>query len=512
LPASSLRGSEAMAPLEQALGRASKKADALQNYLETASTNPPSRSSTANASALDSSQLSQRSFTSAGSAATMTAQLEKQLLQAAERDFNDELSDCKRALERLQQKFVQESRIRAETTQGMRQERRELEEELTKNEQDADLAAATASRTLQELQDYMQSLDREAVDGADAVTAEFSDLMQKQVLERDALKSQVEMLRRSAEEEARKWESLNARLDASPQALGQQLSDVEAELQTLRAEEEELLEANVRLRACVVASRRASPKSGERRISPRLSRAGSATRHVRASRAISAPSGNLGGEVAEPVTGQAAPAVSPPSPPVGTASTATGFSVLADGDVASPQHQRAQAKVQGKQSPQVSPASQSRQLQPLQSQQQLQQQIQRLQQRLTNGQNSQQGPVVVSSTLRRSGSDTIGSNPSHGSTVTCTLSTSESTPRLLRGSLASSLPALGVTGMTVPTAPRPASAQPNRIIATAAAPPITISARGVCPTNDQPVYTWPSQFMSNTMQEGLDFRNLVSFS
>jgi len=533
LPTGTLRGNEAIqAPLEQALGRATKKADALQNYLDIASTASGPMKSAVGASALDSSQLSQRSVSSAAGssvAAVLAAQLEKQLVQAAQRDLNDELSDCKRELARVQQRFVEKSRLRGDQIQGLRQERRELEEELTKSEQDADLAAAMAKRTLQELQDHMQSLDREAANGAEAVSAEFSDLLQKQALEKDALKRQVEMLRKAADEEARKWESLKARFDGPPQALGQQLSQMEAELQTLHAEEEELLQASVRLRACLVAGRRVSPKPGERRTSPPR-RAGSATRHViRASRTISAP-----GELAEPATAQTAPAAV--SLPQQSASSSTGTQGLLvhDGDSpSSPLSKTAttrlgapQAKAQGKQSPQVpSPTSQSRQLQPglQQSQnqqaQQLQQQIQRLQQRLTqqhNGQqSSQQGSIVVSSTLRRSGSDTITSNPSHGgSTVTCTLSTSDSTPRqLLRGSLASSLPALAVAGMSVPSAPRPASAQPNRIIATtAAAPPITISARGVCPTNDQTVYTWPSQFMSNTTtQEGLDFRNLVSF-
>lgn len=106
----------------------------------------------------------------------------------------------------------------------------------------------------------MKLVDREATEGAEAVTAEFSDLLQKQALERDVLQAQVEELR--AQVDGGMQESAGAEEDggdALPNmptpVLLQRLAQEEAEAEALLAEEEELLQASVKLKAAMLASK-----------------------------------------------------------------------------------------------------------------------------------------------------------------------------------------------------------------------------------------------------------------
>lgn len=527
--ASGLRTREAIpASVEQALGRVVRKADNLHNYLDAAPSSRRSITSSVVGDSVLSAGSSQRA--SPGPAATPTsasAQLQQQMLQSAERMLGEELLECRAALAQEQQRFLEASRGRAEQIQSLRAQRRELEEELARVQQDAKVEADRAARSLEELQKHINDLDREVADGAEAVTVEFSDLMQKQALERDLLQSQVEELRGARAEEVRKFDGME---EESPQVLAQRLSEADAELRTLQREEEELIQAHVRLKASMVS------RKGNARISPRMMKAVSRltrappTESAAAAAAAVAVAADSMLEQSVPSLMQSSSSRSLPvqASPLDVAASALGVHGSASSAAGSPHHAtsshtsqlppRQQQQVPSPNGQVSSPHGQRVQtpqqlqhLQPSQANAQLQQQLQSLQQRLRQ-QQCGQGSVVLPTpatavTLRRSGSDTLGTN-SHGSTVTCTLSTSDSTPRLLRGSLASSLPALAPSGMTL-SSPRPASAQPSRIIATSGAPGLTISSRGVSPRSEQKVYTWPSQFAA--MPEGHDIRNLISF-
>lgn len=237
-----------MSAMDQALGRVTKKAEAVISCLETVG--PGSAGSRSPRLAQATSALSQRS----------QAALQRRLLTENERGMENLLSEERRKVVFEQQRSLTEARRRSSELQKARQDRRGLQEDLARCQQAYDWARRSNESELNGLEAQVKLVDREATEGAEAVTAEFSDLLQKQALERDVLQAQVEELR--AQVDGGIQESAGAEEDggdAQPNVptpvLLQRLAEQEAEAEALRAEEEELLQAHVKLKAAMLASK-----------------------------------------------------------------------------------------------------------------------------------------------------------------------------------------------------------------------------------------------------------------
>ncbi|CAE7024591.1 unnamed protein product [Symbiodinium natans] len=225
VPPASMRQVTLSTGAEQVLARASRKAEQLLAGLEgQGSGRPPARR--------------QRTSTGAslGSPVTSTASLglQQKLTQMAENSLKEELNDCRRSLVEHQQSVLEMARKRGEETQKLRAERRSLEEELSKVREDAHTAHSKSEAAIAELQRHLQEQTQEANRDAEKVGAEFSDLLQKQALERNALKEEVEELKRKqASERELAASSVRDREKAT-----EYLHELEQELAKLRVEED----------------------------------------------------------------------------------------------------------------------------------------------------------------------------------------------------------------------------------------------------------------------------------
>lgn len=266
-PASS-RGREALVGvMDQALGRVNKKAEAviacLESFGPASAGNRSARPSAQTASLLQKSQEA----------------LQRRLQAEYERSMETLLAEERRKVVLEQQRSLTEARRRSGELQKTRQEGRRLQEELVRCQQAYEWARRSSQSELLGLEAQVKLVDSEATDGAEAVTAEFSDLLQKQALARDVLQAQVEELRgvvdggslKSQDESEIMNEDDGADLlPGLPTAvLLQRLALEEAEADSLRAEEEELLHTHVKLKAALVASRgtKATPTMQARSLS-----------------------------------------------------------------------------------------------------------------------------------------------------------------------------------------------------------------------------------------------------
>jgi hypothetical protein len=251
------KGREALlSTMDQSLSRAGKKADAVVSALDTSGPGSAgNRSARSNDTQV---ALTQRS----------PSALQQRLQAEHERHMETSLAEERRKVVAEQQRSLTEARQRSSALQKARQDRRNLQEQLSRCQQSLEWSRRSSELELIGLEAQVKIVDREATEGVDTVTAEFSDLLQKQALERDLLQAQVEELRgqideivtrakdkssstKVEEEEA----GMDELLDVPIADLLQRLAREEKEADKLRAEEEEWLQANVKLKAAVVASR-----------------------------------------------------------------------------------------------------------------------------------------------------------------------------------------------------------------------------------------------------------------
>lgn len=230
LPPSSLRQVAMSVAAEQSLLRISRKADQLHSYFE-----GPGRPAAGNGPPGSSRRITRMSA-SKENLATTSGRLAEQLMEAAETIVRDELKESRQTLVDLQQKLADGSNKRGQEIFNLRSQRRELEEELCRVEAAVHSASTSSAALVAELEQHLKELQKEASTDEATVAAEFSDLLQQQLLERDALKSQVEELRRAEAEEAAKSEMAAAALRDREEAK-KRLKDLETELSQLQAEE-----------------------------------------------------------------------------------------------------------------------------------------------------------------------------------------------------------------------------------------------------------------------------------
>lgn len=230
LPPSSLRQVAMSVAAEQSLLRISRKADQLHSYFE-----GPGRPAAGNGPPGSSRRITRMSA-SKENLATTSGRLAEQLMEAAETIVRDELKESRQTQVDLQQKLADGSNKRGQEIFNLRSQRRELEEELCRVEAAVHSASTSSAALVAELEQHLKELQKEASTDEATVAAEFSDLLQQQLLERDALKSQVEELRRAEAEEAAKSEMAAAALRDREEAK-KRLKDLETELSQLQAEE-----------------------------------------------------------------------------------------------------------------------------------------------------------------------------------------------------------------------------------------------------------------------------------
>lgn len=243
VPPASMRQVTLSTGAEQVLTRASRKAEQLQAAFEGQSSgrNTGRRPRTSTAAAA-----------SSPVASTASLGLQQKLTQMAENSLKEELQECRRSLVEHQQRVLEKARKRGDETQKLRSERRSLEEELFKVQEDVRATNCESEAAIAELERHLQELQQEAAKDVAKVDAEFSDLLQKQALERNALREEVEDLKRKqAADRERAASNVRDREKAA-----EDLQELEQELAKLRVEEEELVHAHVTLKAGLLAQRR----------------------------------------------------------------------------------------------------------------------------------------------------------------------------------------------------------------------------------------------------------------
>jgi len=263
LPSWSAKGREAFqGTTEQSLGRVGKKAEALLSYLESSGPGP------------------KRVAVAEGQLTSQHIQpsLQTRLQVETERSMEVALTAQRRKVVLEQQRSLDETARRADEMRRSRHERRQLEAQVAQRLQAWSWAHSSAEAELEGMRAQMRTLDEDASGGGEVVTAEFSDLLQKQSLDRDSLQRQVNELRKEVEG-ARQDASRNDKdKDESEEeslpvpVLLQYLSERELEVDLLRKEEEAVQQAFVKLKAVAMASgasRNMSP--GQRSSSKALS-------------------------------------------------------------------------------------------------------------------------------------------------------------------------------------------------------------------------------------------------
>uniref|UniRef100_A0A7R9ZXA0 Uncharacterized protein n=1 Tax=Pyrodinium bahamense TaxID=73915 RepID=A0A7R9ZXA0_9DINO len=253
-PSWNVKGREAlMGTVEQSLGRVGKKVEALLSYFETTG------------------QGAKRSSTSDGIAANMQrsqAALQRRLQIETERNMEAVLTAQRKKVVLEQQKSLDETRKRIDEMQKTRHERRELEAEIAQRQQVCSSVTSSAEIELEGLRAQMYQLAEDPSEEVKVVKAEFSDLLQKQALDRDLLQQQVNELRDEIGRVRHDKDKGEQQEDSLPKALLlKKLSECELEVEVLRKEEEGLQQVLVKLRAAVIASQTSeygSPRKADR--------------------------------------------------------------------------------------------------------------------------------------------------------------------------------------------------------------------------------------------------------
>lgn len=248
---SNAKGKEALiGVVDQGMVRVSKKIEFLLSYLENPTT-------------------TQKTPRSEGFRATVQRSemlLHKRLEADAERDMGAALLEEKRKVVVEQQRALEEARRRATELQQARQARRQMEEECARCSWVLELERHRAAGEADGLIEQVRLLEQAGEEGADAVTTEFQDLLQKLELERDALQTQVDDLRNKVEGAGTSvsWNDGEEDKDETDprqaQILQQQYLEEEAEAEALRTEEESLQEAYVKLRAAFIVAKQQLPE------------------------------------------------------------------------------------------------------------------------------------------------------------------------------------------------------------------------------------------------------------
>mmetsp|Transcript_70910 Transcript_70910/g.122898 ORF Transcript_70910/g.122898 Transcript_70910/m.122898 type:complete len:1063 (-) Transcript_70910:145-3333(-) len=262
---SGTKGREALiASVDQAMGRVTKKVDLLTSCLETMMSAP---------------SKTPRGENSESAALRGQAALQKRLLDDWEKDMEHRLAEERRKVVVEQQRSLDTAKLRATELQKARQERRRLEEELGRARDALEWARRSTDSELEGLRAQVRLVEHEATEEAETVTAEFSDLLQKEALERDDLQAQVDQLRKDVEKAPASPEkqssapalagsaststlkdgdpSSSSAAAGSPKASAheQAAPAVQEEAASLQAEEAELLHAHVQLKAALIAKR-----------------------------------------------------------------------------------------------------------------------------------------------------------------------------------------------------------------------------------------------------------------
>lgn len=538
------------APFEQALGRASKRADTIIALFDHTSTKSvPSKAK----NGTDSKTLATSNISSSQAEFIISEQLQQKLAFVIDQELRSELLQCKQSLADEQDRFIQKTKTKTDELQGLRRERRTMEDQLGKVKKDAELASTLAEQQLKDLDQIRDWSQMQIANGVYTVTAEYLDLSQKQALERDALRIEIEHLKMQLGEEVGSFEN-------DEKVSTEQLQDVAADIQTLRAEEEELLAAFIQLKAALASCEGRpltlkgalgeSPSSSKVTSSPSmkvsLAKTKATTPQPQLSIGQSMPE-EKDSDISSPpnllVTGDL-----PASPTnrakaetenvkdlphmVSTSSLPYGTSVsVTSGSMSVPPAQGGSLSlpsVAGN-SRSVSPNTQShhflQSLQQIQEQHQHQQQINQLrqfQQQLqkqqvtttsyTQQQHHWQAQQLGSVVMNRTAPPDAMSRTASGNLLSIPVQASSAkSSQLLRGSLASSLPSLALSALTV----SPQLASPRLTTHTLSPPSAStsISIRHHSANHESTVYTWPSQFRSNsfTVKEGFDIRNMRSF-
>lgn len=236
--------------VDQAVGRAAKKADALYACLEGARKQPLGLMATAGSAEVS-------TGSSPRTAPRQQLLLQRRLRVEAERELHAAVVAQRQRLLEEQERAVQEARRRTNEIQHARRERRGLEEELARYRTSLSVSQQQLASEEEAWEAQVLRLDMEAEQGALALEAELSDLLQKQSVEKAELQREIEILR--GEIVAR---DTAAAIIASRPPHGEagslaevqeKLLQMDIEAQRLRAEKDRVQSAHVKLKAALVA-------------------------------------------------------------------------------------------------------------------------------------------------------------------------------------------------------------------------------------------------------------------
>lgn len=223
--------------VEQAFAKAAKRAEALAALFESGPTpSQPSNRRTAG-------NISDKQPVGSGG---VSGKLQNLLEVQASAGLEATLASLSESLTAEEEKAVQAARQRNDELQEYRRLKRELEQEMLRQKHTYEVACQTAESGLKELEAQLELLDREGDEGAQAVFAEFADLLNTHAAER---KLQVDSLggpdgsdqlesASSASEEAEEFDLEAQRL---------RLAELGKQIEALAREDSELREAKVQL-------------------------------------------------------------------------------------------------------------------------------------------------------------------------------------------------------------------------------------------------------------------------
>lgn len=222
--------------VEQAFAKAAKRAETLAALFESGPTpSQPSNRRTAG-------NISDKQPVGSGG---VSGKLQNLLEVQASAGLEATLASLSESLTAEEEKAVQAARQRNDELQEYRRRKRELEQEMLRQKHTYEVACQTAESGLKELEAQLELLDREGDEGAQAVFAEFADLLNTHAAER---KLQVDSLRGpdgSDQLESSSSASEEAEFDLEAQRL--RLAELGKQIEVLAREDSELREAKAQL-------------------------------------------------------------------------------------------------------------------------------------------------------------------------------------------------------------------------------------------------------------------------
>lgn len=233
---------------DQAVSRAAKRAEALLNCLD-----GPRKPAMKNVTSSGAGGGDAAGHGSSKAMQRCQALLQRRLRADLDSEMEAALAVQRRRLVAEQGRAAEEARRRTEALTAARRGRRELESELVTYQFECKLSRQRNECQGEALEAQFSLLEKEADQSAQAMAAEFADLLQKQALERDSLRMQVADLRRQ----------LDAAASGEAAAAGPEAVAERGELEQLCGEHEELHQALVKLKAAVVANGGTLPPAPE---------------------------------------------------------------------------------------------------------------------------------------------------------------------------------------------------------------------------------------------------------